>query len=344
MLSLLNQSENITITVYKYNETAGDCDTGDLQTLFWYWFFADVFCSLLSIAGNFLVIFIVFCDPKLRTTLNFLFVNMSLSDALIPSLDLLGVIFIYLGIGGNLDRTSELFLCKLLPFFLNVSAAVSVQTLVLIAIHRFYAVVFPMKARLSKGKMWNFAVIFANWLVAVAIFGPYLYFYKAINEYGLINCFLSLKGIGLQVYDIFVSVLLRTLPFLVMATMYTTIVFKMKRQPVPGNPSPLLTKRRKQNMKLTYMCITLLLVFFCCWGIYEILYMISLYGSYRYQCVINKALNIFYPFSSVNSAINPLIYFIFCGNFRHALKKMFRNCFLACTKEASIAGHEIIEL
>ena len=102
MTSLANwtDSENES-SIYNY------CDTSNLETIYWYWFYSDIIYGLLSITGNSLVIFLVFLEPALRTSLNVLLVNMALSDIFLPSLDLLGVIFIYLGIGGNLSRTSE---------------------------------------------------------------------------------------------------------------------------------------------------------------------------------------------------------------------------------------------
>lgn len=309
------------------------CDTSDLETLYWYWFYSDIFYSFLSITGNSLVVFLVWSNPKLRTSLNLLLVNMALSDILLPSLDLLAVVFIYLGIGGSLNRESELALCKLLSFAVNVSAAVSVESLVFIAVHRFYAVMFPMKAKRRKRKRSICFVIFVTWFVACAIFGPYLYYYQSVNEDGLINCYLTLNGNSLKVYDIFISVFLRSLPFVLMAVMYTTIIIKMRRKRVPGNQSHLLTKRRKQNTKLTYMCFTIMLLFFCSWGIYEIFYMVSLYAGDSYYCKIQEALDILYPFSSVSAAINPVIYFIYCDNFRFALKNIFKNC--VCAKRAA---------
>ena len=339
MTSLANwtDSENES-SIYNY------CDTSNLETIYWYWFYSDIIYGLLSITGNSLVIFLVFLEPALRTSLNVLLVNMALSDIFLPSLDLLGVIFIYLGIGGNLSRTSEQLLCKLLPFVLNISAAVSVQSLVIIAFNRFYAVMYPMRAKLSKRKKSTYVIIFVTWFTACAIFCPYPYFYKSANEDGLINCYLTLKGNSLHAYDIFISAFLRSIPFVLMTALYTVIIIKVRRQTVPGNPIPSFIRRRKQNDKLTYMCFTVMLMFFCSWGVYEILYMVSSYVGGSYYCNIQVALDILYPFSSMSSAVNPIIYFIYCSNFRLALTKVFRKGDQTYGKGSSISGHYQIAL
>ena len=156
MIALLNQTDNFTADDYK--ETTYYPGDSDRIVFFWYWFYTDLVCSLLSFTGNFLVILVLIKNPKLRTTLNFLLLNMSISDILYPFLSLLGVTFVELGLAGAVNKTSGWLLCNFAPFFLNVSAAVSVQGLVAIAVHRCYAVTFPLRARLGK-KTHVFAVI-----------------------------------------------------------------------------------------------------------------------------------------------------------------------------------------
>ena len=331
MLPPLNQTVDLNITDQYNEDITIYCGDSDRTVFFWYWFYTDLVCSLLSFTGNFLVILVLIKNPKLRTTLNFLLLNMSISDILYPFLSLLGVTFVELGLGGAVNKTSGWFLCNFAPFFLNVSATVSVQSLVVIAVHRCYAVTFPLRARLGK-KTHVFAVIFAVWVVAVSVFAANLYYYTSSNEEGFPVCLYTLEGKWLEVYDIFVSVLLRTFPFITMSIIYPLIIRTLKRQHVPGNSVSSLAKRNKQNLKLTKMCLMIVFLFFCCWGIYEILFITARYVNSKYVCSLNTAMDVVYPFPSVGAAINPLVYFIYCRNFRQALKNLFKKhgCHSSC--------------
>ena len=67
-------------------------------------------------------------------------------------------------IGGQLGQA----LCKLVPFFGAVSLTVSIQNLILIAVDRFEAMVFPLRSPLIRSKLCPFFIL-ATWIVAVAV-------------------------------------------------------------------------------------------------------------------------------------------------------------------------------
>ena len=73
-------------------------------------------------------------------------------------------------IGGKLGQA----LCKIVPFFFSVSIVVSIQNLILIAVDRFGAVVFPLRSPLIRSKLCPFFIL-ATWIVAVAVNSPYLF-------------------------------------------------------------------------------------------------------------------------------------------------------------------------
>ena len=84
-------------------------------------------------------------------------------NLVIPSLVLLLYTDFWL-IGGSLG----LAFCKLKAFVPDVSTAVSIQSLVLIAVDRFGAVVFPLRSPLISSKLCPFFIL-ATWIVALAV-------------------------------------------------------------------------------------------------------------------------------------------------------------------------------
>jgi len=123
----------------------------------------------------------------MRKPINFLIVNMAMSDLLFPIFLIpRDIQLLYIKswlIGGLLGKV----LCELVNFLLHVSFAVFVQSLVLIAVDRFGAVVYPLRSPLISSKLCPF-VILATWIVALAFFSPDLFAFKLIEYPGRLSC------------------------------------------------------------------------------------------------------------------------------------------------------------
>ena len=77
-------------------------------------------------------------------------------------------------ISGPLGET----LCKLAHFLRDVSFAVSIQSLVLIKVDRFGAVVFPLRSLLISSKLCPLVIL------AMAIWSPWLFAYTLVEYPG----------------------------------------------------------------------------------------------------------------------------------------------------------------
>ena len=135
---------------------------------------------VVSLVGNSLIVLIVYKTPTLRKPINMLIANMAMSDLLYP-------IFLFpvrlaewhAGswlIGGTLGQA----LCKIYVFFADFSSLVSIQSLVLITVDRFVAVVVPLRSPLVSRKLCLFFIV-ATWIVAMAVHSPYLVAYKLVK-------------------------------------------------------------------------------------------------------------------------------------------------------------------
>ena len=123
----------------------------------------------------------------LRKPINVLIVNMVMSDLLYPIFLLPEkLITLYSGswlVSGPLGQA----LCKLNYFSRKTSPAVSIQSLGLIAVDRFGAVVFPLSSPLISSKRCRF-VILATWINAFAVWVPELFARKVIKYRGELVC------------------------------------------------------------------------------------------------------------------------------------------------------------
>ena len=143
---------------------------------------------LLSLVGNTLIILVVYRNPRMWNTSNYLIVNMAASDLLLPFFAVPRMIVEVLAgrerwlIGG----TAGLVLCKLAYFLQDVSTAVSVQSLLAITAERFYAVMYPLKATSMKSNIRYIIPII--WLTAAGLHAPYLQVFKFCLDNGNLYC------------------------------------------------------------------------------------------------------------------------------------------------------------
>ena len=142
-----------------------------------------------SLVGNTLLIITVYKRKELRKTVNYFIVDMAFSDFVFPltaipvSLAELSSSSWQWPIGG----TAGLILCKLRNYVMAVSLTVSIESLVWIALDRFVAVFWPMKAHLITFRFRCFAIA-STWIVALNVNSPDLYLSELLRENQKIRC------------------------------------------------------------------------------------------------------------------------------------------------------------
>ena len=155
--------------------------------------FAYCLLFLVSLVGNTFIAIIVFKTKTLRKPINFLIVNMAMSDMLVPIfLFPRELILTYTRswlMGGPLGQV----LCKLSIYASYLSFTVSIQSLVLIAVDRFGAVMFPLRSPLINSKRCRFFIL-ATWIIAIAIFCVNLFASKVIESPEELACVADWKG------------------------------------------------------------------------------------------------------------------------------------------------------
>ena len=238
---------------------------------------------IVSLAANSLIVMIVYKTPNLRKPINFFIANMASSDLLYPifwipwTLSEMHTKYSFL-IGGQLGQA----LCKLVPFFGNVSFVVSIQNLILIAVDRFGAVVFPLRSPLIRSKLCPFFIL-ATWIVAVAVSSPHLFANELVESPEGAWCVWrwrkafgessSYASFALAFYILFIYI-----PVLLLVILYSIIVIKVKTQAHPGEQSTNSQQQRdRKNRNVLQMSIAIVTVFGLCWLPFSINFLIILY-------------------------------------------------------------------
>ena len=223
-----------------------------------------------------------------------------------------------------------LALCKLLPFFRNVSIIVSIQNLILIAVNRFGAVVFPLRSPLIKSKLCPF-FISATWIVAAAIFSPYLFTIELVDYSGEMWCVMRWKEVfgessSFADYVLVDPILVTYIPLVLLVLIYSIILIKVKIQAHPGEQSANTQQQRNsRNRNVFQMSTAIVLVFLFCWLPLKTNILVLWYSSVDLSCGFVLYYYVTYYMSSGYFAINPIICFVFSSNYRQALKRLM-NC------------------
>ena len=300
--------------------------------------FAYCLIFVVSLVGNSLIEIVVYKTPTLRKPINFFIASMAMSDLLYP-------IFLVPWKLTELHSNSWLIsgsvgqaLCKVAPFFNGVSVSVSVQSLVLITVDRFAAVVFPLRSPLISSKLCPYFIL-ATWIVAVAFCSPFLLALKLVEFEGQLRCVVAwneafAESYSLSTYFLTGHVVFICIPFALEAVLYSIIVIKIHTQVLPGEQSANAEQlRKKRNRNVLKMAIAIVLGFALSWLLWSIMRMIFFYDSdLSSSCSFSIYYEIFYFFSRSNCAINPLICFVFSGNYQEALRGLFR-CFTSNTDQ-----------
>ena len=288
--------------------------------------FAYCLIFLVSLVGNSLIAIIVYRTQTLRKPINLFMVNMAMSDLLFPIFMFpWNLTELYLGLQDSWPISGHLgqILCKFVIFLPSVSVAVSVQSLILMAVDRFGAVVFPFRPPLVSSKLCRFFIL-ATWVMAVVLCSPYLFALKVVEHEGRFVCVERWKepfgeSSSISIYALLLSVFLFYIPIAVLTILYSIILIKLKTPIFPGEQSVHVAEHRaKRHRNVLKMVIAIVLAFALCFLPFTII------GSLGLPCKIY--FDIAWLIAQSNCAINPCICFLFSENYRRGVKTLLK-CF-----------------
>ena len=289
-----------------------------------------------GLIGNLLVFITVYKNPNLRTSTNFYYVNMAVSDFLASltawPLYLTNEIITSKGslIQGPLATTG----CKVRVYVRTVSSTVSILSLVLIAVDRFIATVYPLKATLLSSKI-RISLMFAVWLIAMGFCVPMSYFFKVEDVGEETFCrFAWDDTLAIAIYHS-VGLMLTIAPLITIVILYSRIMRAIRQRPNPecsAGSSTAEQKRRKQSQNIMRIFKSIVVAYCVClvlFMVYVILKMTfpELFTKDKCKWILGFS---YFVFPSLSTAINPVILFSFSSNFRLTLEAF---CSSSCPLE-----------
>jgi hypothetical protein len=287
---------------------------------------------VFGVIGNSLVIAIVYRNRSMRTPANYFIANMAFADLMIP-IFLVPKVLVQIFQGNAvwlIDGTFGEFLCKLVPFIIDICLMVSIHSLVLVALERFYAVMRPMRAAIRSTRRCV-VIIVSTWTLSVLFHASYFYNYKVFNINGKTLCLLRWEPFDHKqlVNMIFIAIFLvfYAFPLVSITSLYCIIILKLKRQRIPGTRyGHMIINRQKRIVNTFRMVMTVVLAFFICWApakVYTVLVLYHWDWVVPWPCSVQFHVEaVVYIIAFSNNAITPYIYFIFNQNYKNGLKAL----------------------
>ena len=293
------------------------------------------FLSIASFVGNILIVATFLKTSSLRTSTNYLIVNMAISDLLSsatnwPLAATEGLLSRTLVIGGS----TATFACKIGHFSRAISQAVSVESLLLIVVDRYITIVLPFQSILITRRS-RFILVSLTWIFPQFPSFPFFIASEVIQVDHQTFCrtLVAWNEIEKSVFYAAGFLILYVTPFTMMIVLYLRIM-KSLRQPRTGvnrvfQRENQKTRNHQQNRVVMKVFALLVSCFVICWTplcVYIVLHKTfptSLFP--KNSCKVFVVL-FFYLFPSLSTVANPVILFVTSSRFARALKQMF-HCF-----------------
>ena len=283
---------------------------------------------VVSLIGNLTVLFVVARSKKMRTATSVIVANVATADLLISVFSIpREMVAIFFGSRRWLiSGEAGLILCKLLYFIPDVSIAVSIQSLVVIAIDRYRGIVFPFRAPLSQRVCK--ILIPAVWFAAMCIHSPYLFGFRLNVEDDKFYCRFSWgpkfdERRAQEVYVVFLSIFLVFLPLVIIVTLYSLIIYDLKKQRKLNENGTLNLRRQRQKEDAAILrgVLTVILLFILCVTPLIVAAFIY-YFAWNWQMTdgMEKLFTVSKFVLYSNASLNPCVYFTLSESYRRGLK------------------------
>ena len=288
---------------------------------------------IFALAGNLLLIYIVTRRPEARKLTSFLFVNMAAADLLVTVI-VMPVVMAMPYTGGRwLPGIVGHITCKAVFFSAHVTIVASILSLMLMAVDRFLAVVFPLHRFPSfrRPKVLTFVI----WLSSMIVMIPVAVLYRIEEGEGektiCIDDFQRVFGDQERAKTVFFTYLFLIsylVPLLVISTLYGLVSWRLWFQKFPGEKllSKGIDEERHQAVKKIVRTLAIVTAAFAlCWLPPQAYHLIFAFNVNLHYSTPQYVMYICMWCGHANSAINAWLYMLLTNSFRTSLRDVIRS-------------------
>lgn len=295
---------------------------------------------IVGIIGNTLVITVVKMIRSMRTTTNYLLVNVAAADITTLLFTAIHVITAKARLPSS--QALQNFLCKFITNnnIVIVTLLVTSLTMTLLAFERYHALVKPlvMSRRLTTDNVAY--VISGIWLVAIALVTPL--FVSAYYDLEKRGCSPGESIDAMVIYVDCLFVILTVIPFTIIAFCYSQIIYGLYfTNTICNNKSERGDTREetREKRRLVTLLILLTVVFFIAFIPYGILIILS------YNKITNTSIGYLQQVAQyltlLNCSVNPFIYAFQSSSYRRSFVFLFKKMFC---RDTTVDAVELLEM
>ena len=281
----------------------------------------------LTLLGNSLTVAVFYRNKTMRSSVHYFITNMAFSDLIIPAIVLpYQISGVYHDYRWLVDGVLGAILCKAVWATWELSASVSIFSMIVIAVGRFYAIMFPLKTVLFARKASRL-LIALSWITSFAFNAQYFYAFRVVRyDTGELYCFFQWKPASKtpQVEEInwILFLCLFLLSAVILIVLYSSIIVKLlKKKNSPDMASEVLKMKEKENKRITFMLALVVVVFYAVWIPYIVENIIHyVKPTITSPCVFTWLSNMTLPM--LYHMINPVIYYIFNKKYRQGFREL----------------------
>ena len=294
----------------------------------------EVIIPLLILAcliGNFFVCAIIILGKKMRTSFNYLLLNLAFSDlvcSLVGTLIYAEVIRNhYFRSSSSPHSESDRIICRIAVLGTDISTRNSIFTLAAISTDRFYAVVRPLRHRRTMAKRNIWILIGVMWFLACVSAIPLaLILAKAPaatrQENTVVICLNSLTRDDFYEVASFVDLIVSyVIPMaIILRTSFSVIrhLWSSKSTPQSGTNQALL-KSRKRVTRIAFSVIITFNVFWLPWAVAQGLLLMGTQQPFDSVTFV-----VLFSLVLASACVNPLLYSLQSRKFRQQVNRIVR--------------------
>ena len=310
-------SLNLTVDNQTYGDTEEDIGEGvQMSVIVIHYVFTIVvpvcFAILIAIGtfGNFLVMYVIITNKQMHTCTNIMLMNLAVADIAFLMICLPFQAYKFASMAWDFSD----MLCKFVQYLLYVTCYVTIWTLVLIAIIRYYTVVWKKSLDSQRhGDTRIRRTIYccaALWVLSSIGHVPTLLSHSVKTRGSYQYCGINIESLEPIIISFFVFAYV--LPLLIITILYLRIVCFLRGVQLPSH---------RRHVVRAIRIISLVVVFFAIsWLPYHLHAIVSLRVNIQWDYYLVCRV-LWYIMAYGNSVVNPIIYNFTSGEFRSAFYK-----------------------
>ncbi|KAM6122441.1 succinate receptor 1 [Pterocles gutturalis] len=278
---------------------------------------------ILGFIGNTIAVFgYIFCLKNWKSGNIYLF-NLSLSDLLF-----LCTLPILVSSYSRQQWAKDSVLCHSNRFLLHANLYSSILFLTAISIDRYMLIKFPFREHFLQKRKSALVVSVAIWIGVILELLPLMYFLEpatAANNYKCLDYASSGDAVKSLIYSVLLTVFGFLIPLVTMCCFYVKMVLFLKSRSEQLSSALALEK----PLALVVLAMVIFSVLFTPYHVMRNVRLASRIAALNVSACAQDVINTIYiitrPIAFLNSAINPVFYFLMGDHFREMLMAKIRQ-------------------